>query len=256
MRSDAARCLERSLSTKTETLVPVVHAEGKGYDDRQEQTAVVVPIRAFLAGKSRLSNLSPGERGRLLRRTARTVVGAAGDLTVAVVSGAPDVRAWAASLGLVVLDDPGTLNEAAAIGVRWAAELGAVRVVIAHADLPRARSLLGLTRDGDRPVVTAVPCHRDDGTPVLSVPTSAGFRFAYGQGSFRRHAAEARRLAVGFRVVRDRALAYDVDIPDDLTLLPRAPARWARHPSFRPLTARHVEAAVSSDSTDPWETRS
>ncbi len=64
-----------------------------------------------------------------------------------------------------------------------------------------------------------MPCHRDDGTPVLSVPTAAEFRFAYGPGSFRRHAAEARRLGLGLRVIRDRDLAFDVDVPDDLVEL-------------------------------------
>ena len=64
-----------------------------------------------------------------------------------------------------------------------------------------------------------VPCHRDDGTPVLSVPTAVDFRFAYGPGSFRLHAAEARRLGLGLRVVRDADLGFDVDIPDDLEAL-------------------------------------
>jgi 2-phospho-L-lactate guanylyltransferase len=51
------------------------------------------------------------------------------------------------------------------------------------------------------------------------VPTAVDFRFAYGPGSFRRHVAEARRLGVGVRVVRDRDLAFDVDVPDDLVEL-------------------------------------
>jgi 2-phospho-L-lactate guanylyltransferase len=89
-------------------------------------------------------------------------------------------------------------------------------VVIAHADLPLARGLAALARDGSRPVIAAVPCHRDDGTPVLALPTAAPFVFAYGPGSFRRHAAEARRLGLAFRVVRDPALAHDVDAPEDL----------------------------------------
>ena len=190
-----------------------------------QPAAVVVPVRAFLGGKSRLSSIRPQERARLLRDFAEAVVRAAAGMPVAIVSGSPDVRAWASSLGLVVLDDPGTLDEAATTGTQWAADLGIARVVLAHADLPLARSLSGLTIDGDRPVVAAVPCHRDDGTPVLSVPTSAGFRFSYGPGSFRRHAGEARRLALGFRVVRDPNLAYDVDLPEDLAMLRRLRVR-------------------------------
>ena len=93
------------------------------------------------------------------------------------------------------------------------------RVLIAHADLARARSFERLIADGDRPVAALVPCHRDDGTTVLSLPAGTAFRFAYGPGSFRRHAAEARRLGLAVRVVRDPDLAFDVDVPDDLAAL-------------------------------------
>ena len=48
------------------------------------------------------------------------------------------------------------------------------------------------------------------------MPVDAPFVFSYGPGSFRRHAAEARRLGLGFRVVRDASLAFDVDVPADL----------------------------------------
>ena len=62
---------------------------------------------------------------------------------------------------------------------------------------------------------------RDDGTPVLSLPTAAtGFVFAYGPGSFRRHAAAARAAGLGFRVRRDGRLGRDVDAPEDLVGLP------------------------------------
>jgi 2-phospho-L-lactate guanylyltransferase len=54
---------------------------------------------------------------------------------------------------------------------------------------------------------------------VISVPVGAPFGFAYGPGSFRRHAAEARRQGLGFRVVRDAELAFDVDVPADLDRL-------------------------------------
>ena len=71
----------------------------------------------------------------------------------------------------------------------------------------------------ERPVVALVPCHRDDGTNVLSVPTSADFVFAYGPGSFQRHLAEADRLGLEARIVRDPDLMVDVDVPDDLPFL-------------------------------------
>jgi 2-phospho-L-lactate guanylyltransferase len=180
--------------------------------------AVVIPIRSFEAGKSRLgARLDPARRADLLRAMAENVVSAAAPLPVAVVSSAREVRAWAAELELTVLDDPGSLDLAAAAGLGWAGATGFERVVVAHADLPLARSLAPVAADGPRPIVTAVPCHRDDGTPVLSLPTTAtGFVFAYGPGSFRRHAAAARAAGLAFRVRRDRRLGRDVDNPEDL----------------------------------------
>lgn len=180
--------------------------------------AVVIPIRSFDAGKSRLgARLDSAGRADLLQAMAENVVAAAQGMPVAVVSNAPEVRSWATTLGLTVLDDPGTLDLAAAAGLGWASAAGFGRVLVAHADLPLATNLTPVASDGLCPVVTAVPCHRDDGTPVLSLPTAAtGFVFAYGPGSFRRHAAAARSAGLAFRVRRDERLGRDVDSPDDL----------------------------------------
>lgn len=184
------------------------------------RAGVVIPIRAFALGKARLAEtLDAAARASLGQRWAEQVVHAALPMTTLIVSSDPDVCDWATRLGVAVVDDPGTLDAAAASGRDRLRELGCTRAVIAHADLPYARALDRLARDGSQPVVALVPCHRDDGTPVLSIPTAADFRFAYGPGSFRLHAREARRLGLGLRVVRDRDLAFDVDVPDDLVEL-------------------------------------
>jgi 2-phospho-L-lactate guanylyltransferase len=183
-------------------------------------TGVVVPIRAFALGKERLAErLGPDERAELSRRFATHVVAAAGELPVVVVTSAPEVVVWARELGVATVADPGSLDAAAATGRAVLAEQGCVRAVIAHADLPFARSLAPVAGDGDEPVVVLVPDHRDDGTPVLSIPVAAPFRFAYGPGSFRRHVAEAGRHGLAVRVVHDPDLAFDVDLPADLERL-------------------------------------
>jgi 2-phospho-L-lactate guanylyltransferase len=189
---------------------------------RLARAGVVIPIRAFVVGKARLATtLDDAPRAELARRMADQVVNAAGDLPVVVVSSAPEVRDWARDRGVAVLDDPGDLDGAAASGTAWCVARGFPRAIVAHADLPRAPKG-GLTRfaaDGDRPIAAIVPCHRDDGTPVLAIPLIAPFPFAYGPGSFRRHAALARAAGWAVRVVRDPDLAFDVDLPADLATL-------------------------------------
>ena len=51
---------------------------------------------------------------------------------------------------------------------------------------------------------------------MVCVPANAGFRFAYGPGSFARHQDEATRLGLEQRVVREPDLAWDVDVPADI----------------------------------------
>ena len=185
------------------------------------RTAVVIPIRAFTGGQARLASLLSTEaRARLGRDLATRVRNAARPQPVIVVSDSPEVHTWARDMDVeAVLSDPGSLDGAAAAGVARGVSLGVDRVVIAHADLPLVTDLAPVMRDGARPVVTAVPCHRDDGTPVLSVPAGVAFDFAYGPDSFRRHAREARRRGLGFRVIRDADLGFDIDLPEDLARL-------------------------------------
>jgi 2-phospho-L-lactate guanylyltransferase len=193
---------------------------GQQSGDRRAHAGVVLPIRSFALGKARLAaDLDDTARAELGRRLADRVADAAAPHPVVVVTSAPEVRVWAAARQLVVLDDPGSLDGAATRGQQHFDTEGVGRVVVAHADLPRARSLAALARDASQPIIALVPCHRDDGTNVLAVPAGVAFRFAYGPGSFRRHVAEARRLGLGVRVVRDPDLAFDVDVPEDLAAL-------------------------------------
>jgi 2-phospho-L-lactate guanylyltransferase len=189
---------------------------------RLARAGVVIPIRAFAVGKARLAgSLDDAPRAALARRMADQVVDAAGALPVVVVSSASEVAEWARERGVARLEDPGSLDGAAAAGTRWCSAQGLDRAVVAHADLPRAPagSLVRFAADGARAIASLVPCHRDDGTPVLSIPVTAPFAFAYGPGSFRRHVALARAAGLAVRVVRDPGLGFDVDLPADLTLL-------------------------------------
>jgi 2-phospho-L-lactate guanylyltransferase len=183
---------------------------------------VVIPIRAFRSGKARLADaLDADQRAALALAMAERVVAAAGPMPMVVVTSDPEVRDWAAGIGIEVVADPGHgLDAAANAGAVRQREHGRRRIIVSHADLPRARPDALVRFATLVPgIVSIVPCHRDDGTPVLSLPAEVDFPFAYGLGSARRHAAIARRLGLATHVVRDPELGYDVDVPADLVAL-------------------------------------
>ena len=182
--------------------------------------AVLVPVKPFAQAKLRLAPALAGpERSRLARVMATHLVASAAPLAVAVVCDDVDVAAWARDLGALVVWQPEQgLNRAVEAGVEHLARAGAARVIVAHADLPLAGELSWVAAFAG---VTLVPDRRDDGTNVACVPAGAGFRFAYGPGSFLRHAGEARRLGLPVRVVREPRLGHDVDLPPDLVALAR-----------------------------------
>ena len=185
------------------------------------RVAVLVPVKAFRDAKLRLAPALDGPaREQLARMMAERVVRAAAPLPVSVVCDDGEVATWARSVGAEVVPRPGRgLNGAVADGVSRLAGTGFDRVVVAHGDLPLA-TRLGWVAGFDG--VTVIPDRHDEGTNVICVPAAAGFRFAYGPGSFRRHGAEARRLGLPLRVVREPQLGWDVDLPADLVAVPAA----------------------------------
>jgi len=187
--------------------------------------AVVIPIRSFIEANTRLASvLAPDARAALARSMAERVVAAAAPRAIVVVSSAPEVLEWATDQGCTTIADPGTLDAAAAAGVWWARDRGHPRAVVVHADLPLASSFDTVDGDGAEPIAVIVPDHRNDGTPVLSLPAAAEFPFAYGAGSAARHIAAAQACGLAVRIVDDYTLAFDVDTADDLTTLTaRAP---------------------------------
>jgi 2-phospho-L-lactate guanylyltransferase len=179
-------------------------------------THVLVPIKSFRNAKVRLAGaLPPEERAALAKRMADRVLAAAGQLPVSVVCDDIDVASFAEARHARVIWRPGLgLNAAVTDGVaQLTSEEGAVEVIVAHADLPLADDLAHLAGFAG---ITFVPDRRDDGTNVVCVPTGLGFNFSYGPGSFERHRAEADRLKVPYRVLRDPRLGWDVDVPADL----------------------------------------
>lgn len=181
---------------------------------------MVIPVKSFGLAKGRLAGaLTPAERETLSRDCARLVVASAAPWPVYVVCSDPDVAEWARDLGARPVDcaTPG-LDAAVETGRRAAAADGADHVVIAHADLPLARSLSHVPREGR---VTIVPDRHRDGTNVLSMPVGSTMTTAYGPGSCDNHLAIARAAGLEVEIIDDPDLALDLDTVDDLDELTR-----------------------------------
>ena len=182
------------------------------------KAAALVPVKAFYRAKMRLAPvLGAAGRAELARQMAAHVLKAAFPLPAIVVCDDEEVAIWAEDLGARALREPGLgLNGAVNAAVAQLAQEGYERLVVAHADLPRASHLASLAElDG----IALVPDRHQEGTNVISLPTSCGFRFSYGPGSFARHRAEAQRTGHRWTVLHDPALAWDVDIPADIVAL-------------------------------------
>lgn len=180
---------------------------------------MIVPIKGFVLAKGRLASaLDPGQRADLARRMAATTLAAAGPLPVWVVCNDGGVTRWALERGAGVVWaavdglDASVERAVELIGHRYR------RLIVAHADLPRARDLSWLADAADDEVVV-VTDRVEDGSNVVSLPTGHGFRFAYGPGSGPRHLERAREAGLRGRMVQDDDLSWDVDHPDDLAAL-------------------------------------
>lgn len=176
----------------------------------------MIPIKSFTLAKGRLaSTLSPDERASLARTCATRVVHAAQPLQVFVVCSDPDVATWATELNATVVHCPTPgLDVAVAAGVERAAHDGATHVIVSHADLPLAHSLIHIAREGK---VTIVPDRHRDGTNVLSFPLGVGYTTAYGPGSCDNHIRIAESLGLDVEIIIDDSLSLDVDTADDLS---------------------------------------
>lgn len=205
---------------------------------------VLLPLRSFSAGKTRLRDAMPAERRHeLIRSWAEGVRKAAGDLPVVVMTSDPEVTEWALARDARVVRDGGwDLNSSVKAAVADLARWGVPRVVIAHGDLPLADDLTWLRHlEG----VVVVPDRRADGTNVLAVPTDAGFRFSYGLASSHHHDGEALRLGLLVTVVRDPLLGWDVDVPEDLEI-PSGAELEALSDSAARVRGRLVPGAAAS----------
>lgn len=202
------------------------------------RTCVILPVKAFTQGKTRLrAQLTDQARARLARDMFLGVLHAAQDCaqlaaTYVVTNGA-DVAELVhrnhAEHRTAVLRDPRADMTLASL-MDWAigevSQRGATRALILMADLPalETRDLSELCAALDEHDGVLVPDRRGQSTNALGLRLPFAGQTAFGEpDSFARHRAHMAALELRARVLVNGRIAHDVDIPDDLLTTPCAP---------------------------------
>ena len=182
--------------------------------------AVIVPIKGFATGKSRLSAiLSDAERTTVNRTFFDHTFDVLSQFPRAgvriAISADQEVLAVARARGAVAVPErsPG-LNAALEDAAARAAALGARDILVVSIDLPRlGGDDLEAMAAGDG--IAIAPDRSGRGTNAIFLPNGVRIPFAYGEASFTAHVAAARALGHEVRVIRRPGLALDVDTPED-----------------------------------------
>jgi 2-phospho-L-lactate/phosphoenolpyruvate guanylyltransferase len=198
--------------------------------------ALIIPVKATVGAKQRLSSrLGPEQRrllalamaGDMLRTATRAVVPG----RIVVVTGDDDVAQLAARHGASVVRDRGAGQSAAVrLGVAWAQEHGHNAVATVAADCPLAdlADLRGLLGAAGRPgrFFRCVPDSAGTGTNAAVLRPLEPDVWSFGPASLVRHAAAAERNGLRFSVLDLQTLRPDCDRPEDLDTIRtmRAPA--------------------------------
>lgn len=197
------------------------------------QTVALIPVRSLSSGKTRLGGTLDGiARSALIREMLSGVVSAAlasGVIgRVIVISPDDEVLSFAGQLApdLIALRQatgrPG-LIAALDQGRAFAIDSDAEAMVILFGDLPLLSAEDVRTIAGSDAAVVISPDRHGEGTNALVLrfgPTMRSpadpFRFQFGEGSFRKHLAEADRMGLTAETVVTAGTSLDLDTPADL----------------------------------------
>jgi len=196
------------------------------------QCDVFVPMKDPARGKSRLSGTLPHEGRRalvlaMLERVIRALQGARQVSHVTIVGGGEVIRRNAERLGSSWLPELGlSLNDTLQRALSRSSP-GTELVGIVMGDLPLLSSsdingALDLFRCGGYHAVIA-PDRHQVGTNAVFVRAGHPFMPQFGAESFRRHLGELSRRGYAVAIWRSLGLAWDLDYPEDLVALLKAP---------------------------------
>ncbi|MBN1438676.1 MAG: 2-phospho-L-lactate guanylyltransferase [Anaerolineales bacterium] len=193
----------------------------------------IVPVKRLSAAKSRLAPALTLRRRRelvlgLLVRTLKVLGKVEGIEKILVAGKDRAVRRIAAQAGAEFVPEGvrGGMNRALARAAAEAGRRGAESLLILPADLPLLAPTdvtWALARRKRQPFFAISPDRAGRGTNLLLVAPPGLIRFSFGRFSFVRHLRAARQAGVNATVLSRRALAWDLDRPEDLDWMGKLP---------------------------------
>ena len=199
---------------------------------------VVIPVKPFNEGKSRLAaHISPQERRalnrELLTRTLTAINQAQLDAELLVVSRDTQALAAAERAGSRALaeesqpcspndtEPESQLNAALTQAARYAATHGATKVLVLPTDMPNltAEDVRTMASPSSRDPQIIIAPSRDGGTNALLLQPAHAIPFAFGCDSFQRHQRLAAEAGIPVQVVESDSLLFDIDLPEDYLLV-------------------------------------
>lgn len=186
----------------------------------------VIPVKPLRLAKSRLRDvLTPEERqmfAEAMLRHVLDVVRSVPQITgTLVISRDNHALALAREHGAKTVQESGSpeLNVALMRATSIIGSWGSDAVLVLPADLPLidASDISGILEMGQEPRSVVISTDRNkDGTNALLMRPPGLIDFAYGDGSFQRHAVMARDAGAVVNIYESDRMWQDIDLPEDI----------------------------------------
>lgn len=186
----------------------------------------IIPVKPLRLAKSRLADvLKPEDRQRFAEAMLRHVLGVLQNVPqvtgTLVISRDNQALAVAREYGARTVQESGApelnaaLMRATSIIASWRSDA----VLVLPADLPLITpqdviGIINMAGFDERSVVIATDRNKD-GTNALFIRPPGLIEYAYGEGSYQRHAVSARDAGAVVNIYESERLLQDIDLPED-----------------------------------------
>lgn len=189
----------------------------------------IIPVKPLRRGKSRLAGILTSSQREVLNEY---LLGSVLDCIktielidhIIVISYDPAALSFARKYGAyTVLENRNTnINRALRRATMAAMAYGATKLLILPADLPLVtetdiREFLAL--EEEPPLMAIAPDRKMFGTNAMLINPLGAIKYNYGEWSFRKHIEQAERKGIKVKILQNKNISFDLDIPDDWELL-------------------------------------